>query len=73
MAFRSIREISKHLVAKARAGQPVTLADKLATVATVEELDGFVAEAKRNGAMTDELLAEVASRRIDILRARVGA
>jgi predicted transcriptional regulator len=73
MAFRSIREITKHLVEKARAGQPVTLADKLATIATIEELDGFVAEAKHNGAMTDDLLAEVASRRIDILRARVSA
>lgn len=73
MTFRSIGQITRQLLAKARAGHPVTLADKLATIATIDELDGFVREVKRTGEMTDELLAEIASRRIDILRGKRGA
>lgn len=68
MSFLSIGQITRQLVAKARAGQPVTLADKPPSIATIAELDGFAAEARRNGAMTDDLANAIAHRRIALMR-----
>jgi len=40
-------------------GEPVTLLDKLGTVESHSELDGFAAQIARDGGMTAELLAAI--------------
>lgn len=63
------RRASDALIAKARWGEPVSLSDKLATIDTVEELDGFVAALReRDQGLWLAEAGAIALRRVEIIR-----
>lgn len=45
---------------------PVTLEDKLETVTSAEELDGFRDQMRRDGRLTTDALAAIERRRLEI-------
>ena len=51
---------------KWRRGVPVTLEDKLETVTSAEELDGFRDQMRRDGRLTTDALAAIERRRLEI-------
>ncbi len=51
---------------KWRRGFPVTLEDKLETVTSAEELDGFRDQMRRDGRLTTDALAAIERRRLEI-------
>ncbi len=51
---------------KWRRGFPVTLEDKLETVTSAEELDGFRDQMRRDGRLTADALAAIERRRLEI-------
>lgn len=46
-----------------------SLSQKLATVRCLDELSGFEGGLRERGAMTPELQAEIATRRVELMRA----
>jgi len=51
---------------KWRRGLPVTIEDKLETVTSAEELDGFRDQMRRDGRLTTDALAAIERRRLEI-------
>lgn len=51
---------------KWRRGVPVTLEDKLETVTSTAELDGFRDQMRRDGRLTTDALAAIERRRMEI-------
>lgn len=49
MAFRSIGEISAGILARWRRGETITAVDKIATLASVAEIEGWRREVARSG------------------------
>lgn len=49
MAFRSIGEISADILARWRRGEEITAVDKIATLASREEIAGYRDEVARSG------------------------
>lgn len=49
MAFRSIGEISAGILARWRRGETITAVDKIATLASVAEIEGWRDEVARSG------------------------
>lgn len=53
-------------ISKWRRGVPVTLEDKLETVTSADELDGFTDQMRRDGRLTTDALAAIERRRMEI-------
>lgn len=55
-----------NLLKKHRSGEPITLEDKLSTVTSRAELEGFQDQMRRDGRLTTEALIAIERRRKEI-------
>ena len=65
------RDVVSALLMKHRAGGVVTLADKITTLDSIEEIDAFRQGLSDSGRLTEELTQAIARRKIQIARTKL--